>query len=301
MISLRTFAAKVFAKHIRPYLVARNDARLDSKLRELLAVRNDLDIQRILDFRATYGQSMFPHEFTNAIHEYEIPVGVDEDNAHPYAVVNGYRVYWPRETSPASARTAARQGLIEQHPESPHRYQHAPHEHLHGDWAVLVGASDCLFAMQLIEHFDKLFLFEANPIWKSAMEQTLAPWGGRFEVVTRYVGNTDDGTSVKLDTFFKGNYHRISFIQADVEGAEIRLLLGANSLICQSASLKASICCYHTPWQEREVKDFFDARGYETRFSPGYLDPMTARPLQYPYLRRGVVYASKPDQYIGGS
>lgn len=275
------------------YLVKKNNRKVLLLLPRVQAVRREPEIGDITCFLEQHPGAMIPYAMMLEYQAKDIEVGEDEATGYPFALREGTRYYFPQGTPPERVRKAVRIGLLEQDARSPHRYQHDPQKPLSGNTGVLVGASDCLVAVSMIPYFQKLVLFEADSRWQKPMALSLGGHPPITECVSRYVGSRDDSQFVKLDTFFEGQYEDVDFIQADIEGSELDLLLGADALLSQNKKMAVSICCYHTPQQETEVRDFLTARGFSVTTSPGYIFLETARALVYPYLRRGIIYGVK--------
>lgn len=277
-------------KYIRNWLVVRNQNLLDDKLRKLQSIRKESEILEIIKFRESHGSNMIPYAFVTKVKQdvdgLEIKQGFDES----YVVVSGNKIYYPKKFSLEEIKNGIYVALIEQHDESPHRYEHNPSAPLSGDTAVLIGASDCVFASTIAKRFKRLILVEPNEQWHPTMRMTLDALDVDYSILKCFIGSENSGVMLTLDKALESEEGSIDFVQADIEGAEISMLLGSEQTM-KRFHPKFSVCCYHTPWQEAEVKDFFISRGYSVSHSPGYIEPMTAKPLQYPYLRRGVVYA----------
>jgi hypothetical protein len=82
-------------------------------------------------------------------------------------------------------------------------------------------------------------------------------------------------------------------VHTHIEGDEFKMLRGAHNTLQRSNNLKLSVCCYHTPGQEKEVSDELIRCGFKTTPSNGFLLLWMQYPLEAPYLRRGVIYAAK--------
>ncbi|MBW2661265.1 MAG: FkbM family methyltransferase [Deltaproteobacteria bacterium] len=126
------------------------------------------------------------------------------------------------------------------------------------------------------------------------MKETLSNFEDKVEIIPKWVGDKDEKNCITLDKYFEGSYDKVDYIQADIEGAEMKMLWGAEELVKTSSMLKLSVCCYHNSYDEAEIGDFLRARGFAVRPSKGYMLLFMQYPLKYPYVRRGVLYASKP-------
>ncbi|MBK6977601.1 MAG: FkbM family methyltransferase [Cytophagaceae bacterium] len=85
-------------------------------------------------------------------------------------------------------------------------------------------------------------------------EATFAPYKDKVTIVEKYVSDHDDEKCIKLDTYFKTS-DKVTFIKADVEGAEGEVLKGAEKLIQNQTNLKVAVCTYH---RQADAADLFD-------------------------------------------
>lgn len=260
----------------------------------LKEVRNEeAEFEEILEVVRQEPRTIIPYKFVERYNRMAVDVFDDPEKQLPYGLVDQQRIYFPSTFDHDEIRYRVRQSLWEQADESPHRYFHEKNAPPKGKYAVLLGASDCIFAMKIIHCFEKVFLFEADLKWHEPMRQTLSGFEKKVEVVDKYVSDRKEDGCITLDKYFRGSYEKVDYIQADIEGGEINMLLGAKELVERSPKLALSICCYHNAHDEAQIRDFLRARGYVVRTSERYMLPFNQYPLRYPYLRRGVLYASK--------
>ena len=285
---------KVYNRTLLPLLRKKQIEQLPELISRLQKVRRDEDeFQEILEVVRQEPRSIIPYKFIEKYKRMPIEVFDDSEEGLSYAMVNQQKVYFPSVFDHEEIRYRVRQSLWEQADESPHRYFHQKNTPFAGKYAVVIGASDCLFAMRILPHFEKVFFFEADKKWHRPMKETLSSFEDKVEIISKWVGDKDEKNCITLDKFFEGNYERVDYIQADIEGAEMKMLWGAEELVETSPRLKLSICCYHNAHDEAEIGDFLRARGFAVRPSKGYMLLFMQYPLKYPYVRRGVLYASK--------
>ena len=268
-------------------------AEIPGLLEYLWRVRNDPEIMEILRYVRLEPKSMIPYAFTNKYKVMAIEISRDKKTGFIRARVDDRNIYFPASFSEKYALESVRVGLMEQDEQSPHRYIHSPGEKFSGKYAVLAGASDCMFALKVAPNFEKIFLFEADKRWHEPMLETMREFVDKLEIVPKWIGDTDSVTSISLDSFFSQRYQNVNFIQADIEGDEMKMLFGAQKLIESAEDLKLSLSCYHKAHHEQEIGDFLRARGFFVRPSEGYMLLWMQHRLQYPYLRRGLIYAGK--------
>lgn len=288
---------KIYNRTLLTLLRKRQTKEIPGMIRHLIKVRQveseKNEFYEILKVVCKNPESMIPYEFVDDFKQMPVDIRHDDNWNLPFATVAQHRIFFPENFTPAVIRHQVRQSLWEQADGSPHRYIHSIGQPPSGDIAVLIGASNCIFAMSIIERFKKMFLFEPDTKWHPAMHRTLSRYFEKVVIVGKKVGNKTCKDMVSLDEYFKDRYQQVDYIQADIEGDEMDLLWGAENLVRQAARLNLSICCYHHAHDETEIGDFLRARGFSVRPSKGYMLLFMQYPLKYPYLRRGVLYASK--------
>ena len=286
----------------RPHqsLIQRQLESLPARIKAFYFKNENVEIVEILEFLEKNEVRMIPYDFTKDYNLNDIKVYVDEILNLPYIIFENksnnskHKIYFPSSYNTLEIQNAVLVSLLEQHEKSPHRYLTKSFNINSGDSAVLAGASDCIFCISIIDNFKKIYLFEPDEKWVEPMRASLQPFQNKVEVVHKYIGDRDSVTTIKLDTFFKDKADKISYIQADIEGAEAALLRGAEKLFKNSPGLKTSLCCYHTKTQEKELTKLLHKYKLTTTTSYGYLILCSQYPLKKPYLRRGVIYAKKP-------
>jgi hypothetical protein len=105
---------------------------------------------------------MIPYEFRNKCEDQKIVVLHDGKSNHSFVILGDKKVYFPKGFSPVEIREAVKNALIEQHDKSPHRYLTDQFNIDHGDTAILVGASDGIFCLSIIDKASKIYLFESD-------------------------------------------------------------------------------------------------------------------------------------------
>ncbi len=253
--------------------------------------RNKTEIEKILRYAKGHfwNLDMLSYEYTRKYHYKEIKVQSDEQNKK-FVWVQGKKLYWKEVIRNRWIQKGVNSLLIEQDMDSPHRYL-APKE----GWIIAdIGAAEGIFALMHIEKAKKVYLFECDPEWISVLQRTFAPWKEKVEIIHKFVGKSDSDTTVTLDSFFRDK--RIDYIKADIEGAEIDMLLGGSETF--SSKIKAaSICAYHAFGHSALIKNFADQVKMKTEESKGYILPIWfPKDLKVPYLpyfRKGVIYLLK--------
>jgi hypothetical protein len=262
---------------------------LSDRIRRHFADTNDPEVREIIQFLEKSALRMIPYDFVSSYRPEDVVL--DHDRGYPYAVVRGHRVYFPRAYAESQIRHSVTEALAEQDERSPHRYLH-DHALSCDDAAVLIGASDGIFALRIVDHVRRIYLFEPDPKWSDPLALTLAPWAHKVEIVDNYVGAATGQRAVSLDSFFAEKNDRPSFIQADVEGSEMSVLLGARRLLEEAARMSLSICAYHRDEDRRVLSKALKSFGFHVSPSRGYVI-VASQILRPPFLRRGVLYGVK--------
>jgi len=255
--------------------------------------KNDPEVQEIISFLKSNQIEMIPYAFKKEYDKTELEVKIDTIDDLFVVNVNGNDIYFPKEMSVDYIRDSVRVGLVEQDDRSPHKYLPINSLHIGGDVAVLCGGSDGMYALQIVNLFKKIYLFEANTAWIKPIKKTLKNHLDKIEIVPLFVSDKNSFNKITLDSFFSEKREEVNYIQADIEGEELKMLKGASKLINDSSDLKLALCCYHTDQQEVEILNFLNEHNYKVATSKGYLLMWMQYPLLPPYLRRGVLYATR--------
>lgn len=250
------------------------------------------EINEIVEHVTTYGIEMFPYEFIKKYKSEDIVVYCDDHIQYPYAYIGTKRVYFPKHLHETEIKNAVTSALMEQDEQSPHRYLAESLSLNQDDVAVLVGASDGIFCLSIIDRVRKVYLFEADEHWIAPLQYTFAPYEGKVEIVKRFVSSMDHKERITLDTYFDQIGSKVNYIQADIEGNEKDLLLGAKKIL-NGSNIKLSICCYHNQEDQKELSAILNQYGFELHYSKGYMLMWMQVPCKEPYFRKGVIYASK--------
>jgi hypothetical protein len=254
----------------------------------------DPEVREVLAFLAAHPSQELPlgmnppYDWANQYRPEDVPVEQDGSTGMLVARVNGHRIYFPRIADPASVRRSVALACLEQDPRSPHCYCGGRQMIDPQDVAVFVGASDGIFCLSLIERLSKAYLFEPDPNWAEPLRMTMKPWGEKVEIVPLALGSRDADGITRLDSFLVRR-PQPNFIQMDVEGAELEVLKGAENLLRQTGKLRLSICAYHQRLDFPKFAGHLAKLGYDISHSPGFF----VIGVRMPYLRRGVLYASR--------
>jgi len=266
--------------------------KLPDLIKQYYKTTNDSEVIEILSYLVTNSIAMIPYEFTKDCKARSITIMRDDKLSYPYVIIGGNKVYFPK-ISDLEIRESVISALIEQHDQSPHKYLTDQFKIDDGDTALFVGASDGIFCLSIIEKAKKVYLFEPDIEWIAPLNLTFAPWKEKVEIIQKCVSNKNDSQNVSLDTFLSSRNEHVNYLQADIEGTEKELLLGASYTLENSIKLKLSICCYHKQRDQAELSEFLLSKSYQISYSKGYMIMWMQLPCGTPYLRKGVIYASR--------
>jgi len=275
---------------IRDVLVALQKRNITQKI--IAYYHNNPEVAPIISFLKSNPIQMIPYDYTKEYNESDIDVKYDKVSGYRYVEYNNNAIYFPFKTD-SYVRASVHVAQIEQDWRSPHRYLPTENISIQGDIAVLCGASDGIYTLDIVKYFRKVYLFEANSEWTGPLTYTLRNHLNKVEIIPLYISDHNSAESITLDSFMKDKIGEINYIQADIEGAELRMLKGASQVLKKSKHLDISICCYHSAEQEEELTQFLKEKNFSTITTRGFLLLWMQYPLKAPYLRRGVIYAHK--------
>src|SRR6185369_6320776 len=249
----------------------RQRLRLRSVIINYYKNTNDKEIMEIISFLEENEVQMIPYEFTKKYKAEDITIYTEHESKYQYVIVDNNKVFFPKEYNSEEIRTSVALALMEQDNNSPHKYLSSKVHIEDGDTALLIGASDGIFCLSIIEKAKKVYLFEPDIKWSIPLTLTLDKFIDKVEIIDKYISDTDDDESITLDNFFNSKKESVNFIQADIEGFETKLLLGAKNILNQSNKLKLSICAYHKDADFTELSNLLINEGFNISSSPGYM------------------------------
>ncbi|MDR1524917.1 MAG: FkbM family methyltransferase [Tannerella sp.] len=247
--------------------------------------------QAVLDYLKCHPLSVFPYSYTEKYKPEDVIVYLDAEKEMCYVLQDGKRLYFKKGWNEKKVQAYYNGLLIEQDAASPHRYETGDFHVCEGDVVVDAGVAEGNFALSVIEKVEKIYLFEVDKAWITALEATFAPWKEKVVIVNKYVSDNDEENCITLDTFF-GN-ENIDFIKADIEGAEPLLVVGATTILSAQTPLKVALCTYHTQNDAETLRKMLSEKGFCAEFSKGYMLFVYDKYLAPPYLRRALIRAAK--------
>ena len=96
-----------------------------------------------------------------------------------------------------------------------------------------------------------------------------------------------------MDEFVKAHKVSLTIMKIDVDGSELLLLKGCREILSNSDKIKMAICTYHAAEDEETFRGIFWDYGIAVSPSKGYMIFYYDENLSAPYLRRGLLRASK--------
>jgi hypothetical protein len=252
------------------------------------------EVQEVINFVKRFSIITFPYPFIYSYKISDVKVYRDEKLNLPYVLLNGRRLYYKRSWTESAIQENFNFLSIEQDPRSPHRYLTETFQVSTGDVVADIGAAEGNFGLSVIEKVSKLYIFETDSEWIEALEATFAPWREKVEIVNRYVSDVTTQDNITLDDFLEKR-QCINFAKIDTEGAEARVLKGANKELQDNPSLKVAICTYHKQNDQYELAVTLKAAGFDVPYSNGYMFFLEDKQTP-PYLRRGLIRAAKGNR-----
>ena len=172
--------------------------------------------------------------------------------------------------------------LMEQRPTSPHLYTKKDHDIDYGDVIIDCGVCEGNFALRYLGVASKIYLFEIDKRWTKCLYKT---FGENAVLIEKGVSDESFGNLIKIDDVVQ----KADFLKMDIEGYEEKALKGAEKLL--KNGIKCSICSYHRPTSELDIKNILSRFDYKVSTSKGYMLALFDHEFYKNFdFRRGVVY-----------
>ncbi|MDR1291712.1 MAG: FkbM family methyltransferase [Planctomycetaceae bacterium] len=251
----------------------------------------DWEILEVINYLQNNSFSVFPYDFTKKHIADHLDVFTDQECNMNYILHENKRMYFPQGWEEDEIQNYYNRLLIEQDIDSPHRYESDTFRVNNGDIPADIGAAEGIFALSNIEKAVKVYLFECDNGWIKALEKTFEPWKEKTTIVNKFVSDHTKGNYITLDDYLNGK--EINFIKADIEGDETNLLRGAKETLSKAKKLQMVLCAYHREKDAEELQKELIAQNFKTEFSKRYMIFIYDPELREPYLRKGIIRASK--------
>jgi hypothetical protein len=256
-----------------------------------LSGNSDPEKEEVLKILRKNPACMIPYEYDH-VPPFQKTKVIQGGGGDKFVLHGGKKMFFPPDWSDFQIQKVYSSLLREQDVKSPHRYETDKFCVREGDIIVDCGAAEGIWALSSVEKAKKVYLFECEEVWINALKKTFEPWKEKVEIVNKFVSDSSTKGCVTLDDVLGGG--GADFIKADIEGAEISMLRGAEKTLDARKNLRLSLCTYHRQDDARDLNHILTEHGFSTWFSYGYLLFIYGdSPLEPPYLRRGVIRAEK--------
>lgn len=259
------------------------------------------DKHKIAEYINQYGLTgVFPYEFCYKYYlKAAVSLGWDKKNQLYYIKRKGKKIYL-KHNNYRQAFLYSKNLLMEQDKNSPHRYVEDP-KTLSGKYLFDCGAAEGIFALDNVQNFEHIYLFEADNEWIKALQFSCKPFEDKITIVNRYLSDSSGEMQVTIDNFVeekKIDLDASIFIKMDVEGMEDKVLKGAEKLLNESIKLNMAVCTYHKEFDEKTLYELLrQYEGMNLEFTRGYMilyyDGVVSALFPDSYIRRGVLRAEK--------
>ena len=252
-------------------------------------ITNDEEIIAALNYIKKHEVTVFPYLFNNKYNSKNVTLYKDESSGLYYVLRQDKKLYLRRDITYKTARNLYNSLLIEQDPESPHRYLTKDFDIKENDILVDIGCAEGFLPLDVIEKVKKVYLFEYEDLWIEALLKTFAPWKNKVEIIKGYVSDKTDDSQITIDEYFKNIDEKPTFIKIDVEGAEMKVLKGMEQTINLSKEIKLAVCTYHRKDDYNEITSYISSKGLDYETSNRYMLFENVEP----YFRRGLIRVVK--------
>ena len=230
----------------------------------------DTEILKLFQYIDKNGLDLFNYPYVEKYMSMEICVHFDEEHQLFYVIHYGKRMYFPEYfTDEKMVADYYRFILIEQDPESPHRYLDDEFCIQEGDIVVDAGVAEGNFSLENIDKISKLYLVEADERWIDALKITFKNYSDKVQIINAFVSSYDEGMYSRIDSLITDE--KINFIKMDIEGNEWDGLQGAEKLINNSEKLRLAICSYHSDFDQKLIETWMDEQDIKHSTTKGYM------------------------------
>ncbi|OKL39627.1 hypothetical protein A3841_01410 [Pontibacter flavimaris] len=282
---------KIWTYRIRNTELGRLRSEFLNYYGELSPEKLNSELQDVVGFVKKHGVVTFPYPYIYNYSPEQVKLYRDEKLDLPYVQHQGKRLYYKRTWDEIAIKENYNFLSIEQDPASPHLYLTAAFNVEEGDIVVDVGAAEGNFSLGIVEKVSKLYIFETDSEWIEALQATFAPWKEKVHILNKYVSDVVGENNITLDEFLK-DYPQVDFVKIDAEGAEAKILEGAEMTLQKHKALKVAICTYHKQQDAVELAHMLRKHGFNIEYSDGYMFFLEDKQTP-PYVRKGLIRARK--------
>ncbi len=282
----------IYTEPVMPILDERIREKYESELR--VGYERKDDLAEVLNYIKKYPARMYCYPFVDEYMHKEVPVHYDVNKNMYYVVHKSKKMFFSRKMdAEQKVRFYYNSIVMEQDERSPHCYWNCEYirEFMSGV-VVDVGAAEGIFALEVIDEAEHIYLFEVEEDWIEALKYTFEPYSEKVTIIRKFVADFDDEDHCRLDTIFRNI--KVDCIKMDIEGAELSALKGAENILTEQ-ELKLAICTYHHPCDNEHITAYLKGMGYGTENSKGYILCQGAWELDNKEVtfRRGLLFAER--------
>ncbi len=198
------------------------------------------------------------------------PIARDEESNLLYSFWNGKKIFLKRGMGVGEAEAYLLGLKKEQDMDSPHHY---PIETLSDAECRVVldaGAAEGIFALDLVDRAEFLYLVESDTAWIEALSRTFAPYADKVQIIPKRLAATPSETMTTMDAIASLG-RDLTLVKMDIEGAECEALAGGDGLLFESGCLTLFLCSYHRHADAEALASSMLERGFSVRYSNGFL------------------------------
>lgn len=231
------------------------------------------------------------YDFVKKYERVSCEVHEDEASGMSYVPYKGRKMFFPRGWQEEEIRDYYCSVIAEQDEKSPHCYKKENYAVQAGDVVVDAGAAEGIFALDVIDIAQKLYLIEADSQWVEALQHTFQG-ENKVTIIYGFLDEVMEGNRVSIDGLF--GHMELNYIKMDIEGYEKPAMRGAEKTLRKSPNIRCAICSYHCREDEQWLKMYLKELEMETVTSKGYICPdWTISAYLEAELRRGIVFGKK--------
>ena len=240
----------------------------------IIHLKNEPFFNIVFLYRAIFRKWLYSKKLPDFSDKLEVTVRSD------FIIINyeGKNIYYPIEYGETKTKANFNSILKEQSRESPHRYHF---NLIKKNWVVYdIGTAEGYQVFSLLDHTDKIFLFEPEPSMVMCLENTFLREisENKVNIINYGIGIAENQTEkgcLKFDRIDhlvkKYNLPAPNYIKADIEGNEMNLLENIIPFI-MSGNLKIiEITTYHRPNDFLLIPEFLNKYGGHGMLSEGYI------------------------------
>lgn len=256
-------------------------------------IGDDVELQKIIqNIESNKRINLINYDFMKEYDLLQVKVYFNEVCSMKYVWHKGNKMYFPKCWDDERIKKYYRSVVAEQDSRSPHCYFDTTYKVCAGDVVVDAGAAEGIFALEIIDKAEQIYLIEADPEWIDALEQTFYAYSNKVHIIHGFLDSIHEGERVSLNQLFVDE--DINYIKMDIEGYERSALLGADKILKNASNLRLAICSYHCKGDEEWISEFLQRNGFEVETSKGYMCPdWTAEAYLEAEIRKGIVFGNK--------